>query len=596
MPTTHASGGMPRRRGCDTMFTSTPRVVPQAIRAIATSPIADVFIPTFLKGIQGLVSHAGVPRTQLQLYRLTMVIALAWDWEADAAPAFWKQMVEVQVRIAMCGCACSHRTLIMPRAPLPQFYMLDSLSSANRRLQSSAAALLHTLLRRAPGTLDLMAGELPRLAVGPGTCRVAASLLLQFVTKPANVPVAKYTNELKPVFLDAFARTVLQAVDKAPADAFDAYAPLLRTLRKKDVQVLAPHIEAALKQGADDTLTPIAKLFSLLNIDLSRYMETLVLPAVASACKSRVAAVRDAAPAFLLAAVRKCSAAESLTAVVAELGAMVTGKKGAVPMWQHRYCMVDCLSSVVAGLATDVSAEGAAAVAEAAVGFLTTLGTKESHEETRCKAVESLGSWLAVLDAIPAATLAMLEKGLKPAMQHLAGSYTRCIADAAASAGAAKAAKPLVAALCEVLARAKAKPALVHDAAVYAIHALLRMGTASTGVAKTVVKEKAYLVLTSPSSFLHQSPFLKTAGHSPASVAPYAEALKHLASAVALLLQHHTDVVSTLSDLRKQAKIDADLVVSTPCRWQLHDVVWCAQLVAVLGVLLSLLECMPVHH
>lgn len=66
------------------------------------------------------------------------------------------------------------------------------------------------------------------------------------------MPVEKYVNELKPVFLEVFATTVLSAPDRVPDDVFTAYRPLLRTLRRKDFASLVPKLARCVGDGAAD--------------------------------------------------------------------------------------------------------------------------------------------------------------------------------------------------------------------------------------------------------------------------------------------------------------------------------------------------------
>ena len=89
----------------------------------------------------------------------------------------------------------------------------------------------------------------------------------------------------------------------------------------------------------------------------------------------------------------------------------------------------------------------------------------------------------------------------------------------------------------------------------------MRLESDSASVGKKVAAQNATKVLTSSSSFLHQSLLLKSAGHSPAAIKPFEDVLVHLASAIGLLLQRHPDAVWSVTDVRKQAKLDSDLQV-----------------------------------
>jgi len=63
------------------------------------------------------------------------------------------------------------------------------------------------------------------------------------LVQPANVPLMKYTNEMKPVFLGVFASTVLASPELIQPGTFQLYRPLLRTLRAKDFAALLPSVD-----------------------------------------------------------------------------------------------------------------------------------------------------------------------------------------------------------------------------------------------------------------------------------------------------------------------------------------------------------------
>lgn len=71
---------------------------PQAVKSLVQSGIGAPFTAALVSMLARVVSSAGVARTQLSYYRLTMAVALAWKWEEEPEPRFWKKLVAVQVR------------------------------------------------------------------------------------------------------------------------------------------------------------------------------------------------------------------------------------------------------------------------------------------------------------------------------------------------------------------------------------------------------------------------------------------------------------------------------------------------------------------
>lgn len=214
---------------------------------------------------------------------------------------------------------------------------------------------------------------------------------------------------LKAELLEVYLRETLQVKTKPTPGVLASFAPLLAAVTHEDMAaVLVPALEKALKKSPSGVMGAVAALAAQLPLDLSRYVEALLLPPALRLARSVDEEPREQAVRLLEVLSGKMADPAVFAHAVAEAAGVLQGKAGVLSQWSQRHALASALRSLARGARRQgclPPAEAAAAAGTALEALVAALG-KEAHEGARAEILGGVGEWLGLLGTCEGAAVA----------------------------------------------------------------------------------------------------------------------------------------------------------------------------------------------
>jgi hypothetical protein len=291
---------------------------------------------------------------------------------------------------------------VVAKAVAAQAALLDALAAGagqQQRLRAVGEREVMRVLKQYPDVL----ADLYRAALsGPNPSLGLLSVVVAYHSsqKGATVFGGEGGQGVKAELLEVYLRETVQAKSKPSQHVLAGFAPLLAAVTHEDMAaVLVPALEKALKKSPSGVMGAVAALAAQLPLDLSRYVEGLLLPPALRMAKSVEEEPREQAVQLLDAVAGKVADAAAFGTMVTEASNVLLGKSGVLAQWSQRHALASALRGFARGARRQgclPPVEAAAAAGTALDALVAALG-KEAHEGARAEILAGVGEWLGLL-------------------------------------------------------------------------------------------------------------------------------------------------------------------------------------------------------
>ncbi|XP_042484650.1 protein ILITYHIA [Macadamia integrifolia] len=235
--------------------------------------------------------------------------------------------------------------------------------------------------------------------------------------------VPSLSEEFKPIFLDMYVKTVLNARDKPSKGLSESFHPLFMHMSHEDFKsVVIPSSVKMLKRNPEIVLEAVEVLLKSVSLDMSKYATeilSVVLPQARHADESR----RLGALAIVRCVSQKSSDPDALQAMFNAVKAVIGGSEGRLAFPYQRVGMINTLqelSHAPEGRVLNI-------LASTICSFLLSCYKEDANEEVKLAVLSALASWAArSADSVHSDVVSFIASGLKE-KETLRRGHLRCL-------------------------------------------------------------------------------------------------------------------------------------------------------------------------
>ncbi|KAH1083318.1 hypothetical protein J1N35_023079 [Gossypium stocksii] len=310
-------------------------------------------------------------------------------------------------------------------------------------------------------------------------------LLLEF---SSSVP-SKF-EQSKPIFLDIYVKTVLNAREKPTKGLSESFRPLFARMSHEDLQsVVIPSSVKMLKRNPEIVLDSVGILLSSVDLDLSKYAKeilSVILPQARHAEDGR----RVVALAIVRCLSQKSSNPDACESMFNVVKAVLGGSEGRLAFPYQRIGMINALLE----LSNAPEGKYLNSLARTVCGFLLTYYKDEGNEEVKLAILSAIASWAAPFaDALQPDLVSFLASGLKE-KEALRRGHLRCLQAISKNPDALLQISSLLGPLVQLVKTGFTKAVQRLDG-IYALNIVGKIAAADIKAEETLAKEKIWSLI-----------------------------------------------------------------------------------------------------
>lgn len=350
-------------------------------------------------------------------------------------------------------------------------------SSHERR--TCRKAFIHSFLE-SPELFSLYMEELKEGRISYKNSPEMLRVMLDFSTSKPSL-----FEQWKPVYLDMYVQSVLNARDKPSKTLSEAFHSLFTRFTHEDFKnTIVPSSVKMLKRNPEIVLESIGVLLRLVNLDLSKY-GVEILSVVLSQARHADEARRFAALDIVRCLSQKSSNPDAVEAMFTSVKSVIGGSEGRLAFPYQRVGMINAIQE----LSTCPEGKYLSSLSQSVCGLLLSTYKDDGNEEVKLACLTALAVWVArSTDAIKPEVVTFIGSGLKE-KESLRRGYLRCLRVICKNADAVLPISSLLVPLIQLVKTGFTKAAQRLDG-IYSLLIVMKIAALDIKADETVSKEK----------------------------------------------------------------------------------------------------------
>ncbi|PKI39081.1 hypothetical protein CRG98_040505, partial [Punica granatum] len=371
------------------------------------------------------------------------------------------------------------------RVAAAQASLLTAVMKRSFRERRACKQLFFHLFSKSPSIYKIFIEELKNARISHKDSADFIFMLLEYSSENPSL-----FEEYKPVFLDVYAKAVLNAREKPAKSLSEAFHPLFRYMSHEEFQnTVVPSSVKMLKRNPEIVLESVGVLLKLVNLDLSKYaveILSVVLPQARHADEGR----RVEALAIIRSLSQKSSNPDAVEAMFNAIKAVIGGSEGRLAFPYQRTGMINALQEL------SLAPEGKYihSLSRTICSFLLSSYKSEGNEEVKLAILFAIASWAArSADAVDSGLVSFFSAGLKE-KEVLRRGHLRCLRIISGNSDAIMQISSLLGPLVQLVKTGFTKAAQRLDG-LYALLLVGKIAAADIKAEETVTKEKIWSLI-----------------------------------------------------------------------------------------------------
>lgn len=291
------------------------------------------------------------------------------------------------------------------RVAAVQASLLNTVMQRSFREKSAGRQIFFHLFSQSPDIYRMYIEELKDSRISYKDTPELMWLLLDFSCSSPTL-----FQQYKPIFLDMYVKSVLNAREKPKKQLSEAFDPLFTHMLHEDFQsVVFPASVKMLRRNPEIVLESVGILLRSINLDLSKYASELlsiVLPQARHADEDR----RIVALTIVGCLSKKSSNPDALEAMFGAIKAVIGGSEGRLAFPYQRIGMISSLQE----LSNAPEGKYLNSISCTICGFLLSCYKDEGNEEVKLAILIAIASWAArSVDTVQSNLISFITSGLK---------------------------------------------------------------------------------------------------------------------------------------------------------------------------------------
>lgn len=354
-----------------------------------------------------------------------------------------------------------------------------SIQGSSHERKACRKAFIHSFLE-SPDIFSLYMEELKGGRISYKNCPEMLCVMLDFSTSKPSL-----FDQWKPVYLDMYVQSVLNAKDKPSKALSEAFRSLFFRFSHEDFKnVIVPSSVKMLKRNPELVLESIGVLLRHVNLDLSKYAVE-ILSVVLSQARHADEGRRVAALDIVRCLSQKSSNPDAAESMFGSVKSIIGGSEGRLAFPYQRVGMINAIQE----LSTCPEGKYLSSLSQSVCGLLLTTYKDDGNEEVKLACLTALASWVArSTDAIRPEVVSFIASGLKE-KESLRRGYLRCLRVICKNADAVLPISSLLVPLIQLVKTGFTKAAQRLDG-IYALLIVMKVAASDIKADETVSKEK----------------------------------------------------------------------------------------------------------
>ncbi|KAH6803964.1 ILITYHIA protein [Perilla frutescens var. frutescens] len=294
----------------------------------------------------------------------------------------------------------------------------------------------------------------------------------------------------KDIFLDVYARSVLNAKEKPTKGLSEAFLPLFTRLSHEDFKnTILPSSLKMLKRNPELVLESVGVLLQSVNLDLSKYV-TEILSVVLTQARHADEGRRLVALSIVRCLSQKSSSPDAIEAMFTAVKSILGGSEGRLTFPYQRVGMINALREV------SDAPEGKyfSSLSPTVCGYLLSCYKDDGNEEVKLAVLSCLAFWAVIsADAVSPDLVTFFVSGLKE-KETLRRGYLRCLRLVCRNTDAVMRMSSLLLPLLQLVKTGFTKAAQRLDG-IYALFCAVKIAAVDVKADETISKEKIWQLI-----------------------------------------------------------------------------------------------------
>ncbi|KAI7734032.1 hypothetical protein M8C21_026549, partial [Ambrosia artemisiifolia] len=359
-----------------------------------------------------------------------------------------------------------------------------SIQASSLERKACRKAFIHSLLE-SPSIFGLYMEELKDGKISYKSCPEMLCVMLDFSSSKAAL-----FEQWKPVYLDMYVQSVLNAKDKPTKTLSEAFRSLYLQLSHEDFKnIIIPSSVKMLKRNPELVLESIGVLLRHVNLDLSKYGGE-ILSVVLSQARHVDESRRIAALDIVKCLSSKSSNPDAIESMVNVVKAVIGGSEGRLAFPYQRVGMINALQD----LSRCPEGKYLSSLSVTVCGLLLTIYKDDGNEEVKLACLSALALWVArSTDAIGPELVSFFSSGLKE-KESLRRGHLRSLRNICKNADAVLPISSLLMPLIQLVKTGFTKAAQRLDG-IYSLLIVVKIAAADIRADENVSKEKIWSLI-----------------------------------------------------------------------------------------------------
>ncbi|XP_008796399.2 protein ILITYHIA [Phoenix dactylifera] len=378
------------------------------------------------------------------------------------------------------------------RLAMAQTFLCQDIMQGPFRKRRACKNMFFQLFYESPDIYKMYIGELKDSSISSRDGAGLIKILLEF-----SIATPSLFEECKPVFLEVYVKTILNAKDR-PSRAFgEAFQPLLMHLEHEDFKTLVvPSSIKMLKRNPEIVLESVGDLLKSVNLDLSKYaleFLSVVLPQARHVDEAR----RMRALTIVGCLSQMSSDPDALPSMFSAIKAIIGGSEGKLAVPFQRIGMINALQE----LSKAPGGKTFNRLASSVSGFLLSCYKDDGSEEVKLAILSALASWLSrSAEAVQPDVVSFIALGLRE-KETLRKGHLRCLRLVCKNADSLTRVSSLLEPLVQLVKIGFSKATQRLDG-IYALFSVAKIVSIDAKAEETLMKEKLWALIAQNDSSL----------------------------------------------------------------------------------------------
>ncbi|MFS7937446.1 putative armadillo-like helical, translational activator Gcn1, TOG domain-containing protein [Helianthus anomalus] len=359
-----------------------------------------------------------------------------------------------------------------------------SIQASSLERKACRKAFIHSLLE-SPSIFSLYMEELKDGKISYKSCPEMLCVMLDYSSSKASL-----FEQWKPVYLDMYLQSVLNAKDKPTKSLSEAFRSLYLHLSHDDFKnIIIPSSVKMLKRNPELVLESIGVLLRHVNLDLSKY-GVEILSVVLSQARHADEPRRIAALDIVKCLSQKSSNPDAIESMVNVVKAVIGGSEGRLAFPYQRVGMINALQE----LSQCPEGKYLSSFSVTVCGLLLTIYKDDGNEEVKLACLSALASWVArSTNAMGPELVSFYSSGLKE-KESLRRGHLRSLRHICKNADAVLPISSLLTPLIQLVKTGFTKAAQRLDG-IYSLLIVVKIAAADIRADENVSKEKIWSLI-----------------------------------------------------------------------------------------------------